>query len=809
MICKRLALLISLLIIFNTGNAQQKKIDSLMNILNNHQKDDTVKANLLYDIGILSMSNSPKKTLQYAKELGILAKKINNSNSVSGSMLLEAGYYLTLFKLDSAILTYNKLKEYGLSINNKAVVTLVNGNLSNIYLLKGKTKEAIQLLKESIEEFKIQKDFVNVGKLLVNLTNAYNATGDRILALKMALEALTINSKYGDQNTISANNYVIGSIYGISGQFKEALKYHKNYATIQLELSNWSNTCSGLIAVANDFIQLKKTDSSITYWNAALKIAKENKLVALENKILLNLTNLNAEQNKEEEEITKLIQLKQYYESNGMQQELGQTLCKLAISYARVSNSYLKKTKLDDDAKKKLSISYIEEAINIANKTNNYALKEEAIRNLSTYYEIDQDYVKAYDWYKKYIVIRDSAINESQQVEISKLNLQYAFNKREDSLKLIQVSINANLQKEQFLNQQQEQNILLQSKELLLNKQTILNNNQQLSLLNKDKELQHLAYLKTQADLQTEQLLKGENEKQLTIAQKEKLLETAKVKSLSQENDFINFKRKQLLIYALGIIGLLSLSFLLFYNRNKNKQVQLKAQLAKEKAEQQTKEAEFQKSLTDVSLSALRSQMNPHFIFNCLNSIKLFTAQNDTKAATNYLTKFSKLIRMALENSRSETVNLQNEIESLELYIQMEAMRFKDKLKYTIDVQKDVDIDFIEIPPLLLQPYVENAIWHGLMHKEEGGNIDIAIRNAENKNVLIITVKDDGVGREKAAQLRSKTATTHKSFGTKVTSERLALINKLYKTEASVTTDDIIKNNEVAGTLVTIKIPFA
>jgi two-component system, LytTR family, sensor kinase len=212
--------------------------------------------------------------------------------------------------------------------------------------------------------------------------------------------------------------------------------------------------------------------------------------------------------------------------------------------------------------------------------------------------------------------------------------------------------------------------------------------------------------------------------------------------------------------------------------------------------------------LRNAQLEALRSQMNPHFIFNCLNSIKLYTTQNNTEAAVNYLTKFSKLIRMALENSRSQMVSLQNELDALELYIELEAMRFKDKLQYTITVHNDVDTEFIEIPPLLLQPFVENAIWHGIMHKEEGGNIDITIDYTSGHEALLIKILDNGIGRAKSAQLKSKSATTHKSFGTKVTHERVDIINQIYKTGASVTTKDVIENGMVAGTLVTIKIPL-
>jgi hypothetical protein len=782
-------------------SAQQKKIDSLLIVLENYKKEDSVKAELMYDIGILATTANSKLNLRMSKELAILGQKLNYSKAISGSMALEGNYYLVSLKLDSAIILYNKVKAYGVSIKNKTVITTANGNLASVYLMKGKTKDAINLYTESINIYEELKQYANKGKLIVNLANAYNTTGDRALALKTALQALEINVKYGDQNSIATNNYLIGSIYGITGQFKEALQYHQGYTDCQYQLSNWTNACSGLIAVATDYKQLNKTDSAIVFFNKALKIAKENKITVLENKIAVNLSSLNELQNKEEKEITELNKLKTIYEKNGASQDLGMVLYKLGMAYTKVSATYLNKNGLDDNARNKLAFGYLNSAMEVAYKSNNYALKEEVTRNLSEYYEAKKDYPKAYDTYKKYIILRDSAINESQQVEISKLNLQYEFNKKEDSLKLVQANTDATLLKQVFLYKQQQQNVLLQGKALELNKQTILNSNQQLAILNKDKELQQLAYLKTQADLQTEQLQNSEKEKVLSLMQKDGLLKSSQVKSLSQENELNKLKQRQLIFFGLAGLGILLFTGLYLFNRNRAKQAQLKVELEK-------KEAEFQRSLADVSMSALRSQMNPHFIFNCLNSIKLYTTQNDNVAAANYLTKFSKLIRMALENSRSKSVTLETELESLKLYIQMEAMRFKEKLKYSITVDKNVDSGFIEIPPMLLQPYVENAIWHGLMHKVDGGLIEVGVQIISGEHILAITIKDNGIGREKAAQLKSKTATTHKSFGTKVTGERLDLINQIYKTGASVTTEDVTSNGEVAGTLVTIKIPY-
>jgi sensor histidine kinase YesM len=227
-------------------------------------------------------------------------------------------------------------------------------------------------------------------------------------------------------------------------------------------------------------------------------------------------------------------------------------------------------------------------------------------------------------------------------------------------------------------------------------------------------------------------------------------------------------------------------------------------EIEKEKLQHQQKETEFQKKLADLKLSSLRSQISPHFVFNCLNSIKLYAAQNDVESVSNYLTKFSLLIRKVLDISDLETIALAEELEVLQLYLELEAMRFKDKLQYSIST-RDIDTDYIEIPPLLLQPYVENAIWHGLMNKEGGGHIEI--KASVKDSFLMLTIKDDGIGRAKAAELNGKSATRHKSFGMKITSDRLALMNHLNKSATSVTIDDLIdENNMPSGTQVNIKI---
>lgn len=231
-----------------------------------------------------------------------------------------------------------------------------------------------------------------------------------------------------------------------------------------------------------------------------------------------------------------------------------------------------------------------------------------------------------------------------------------------------------------------------------------------------------------------------------------------------------------------------------------------KSRLAEEQKMQQVA-TEFDRKIAETEMTALRAQMNPHFIFNCLNSIKLYTLENDSKTASEYLTIFSQLIRRVLENSQSEKISLQKELETLRLYLELEAMRFKNKVQYQIIVDSAIDAEYIQIPPLLLQPYVENAIWHGLMHKKEGGLINIDVFQP-TEQVLLIQIKDDGIGRELAAEIQSKSATQQKSFGLKITSERIHIINQLYQIQTAVTVEDLKdERGKAIGTKVIIQIP--
>ena len=304
------------------------------------------------------------------------------------------------------------------------------------------------------------------------------------------------------------------------------------------------------------------------------------------------------------------------------------------------------------------------------------------------------------------------------------------------------------------------------------------------------------------------QLLESEyNSKKDSISNIDKL-RNIRLQFLEQQNTINQFKLKQQWLYATVVIFSLCLIAIIFLFRNHVKSSRLQNELNLEKTHKILKEAEYKSRMNDITFSALRSQMNPHFIFNCLNSIKLYTEQNNTEAASLYLTKFSRLIRSMLDSARSEKITLASEIELIKLYLDMESMRLKEKLTYSVMEDKNMDIDFIEISPLLIQPYVENAIWHGIMHKEEGGTINIKLGLSSDEEFLIITVSDNGVGRKKSAELKDRNIFQHTSHGSKLTSERIAMINEKYNAGAEVITTDLTDtNHKPCGTLVTIKLP--
>ncbi len=299
-------------------------------------------------------------------------------------------------------------------------------------------------------------------------------------------------------------------------------------------------------------------------------------------------------------------------------------------------------------------------------------------------------------------------------------------------------------------------------------------------------------------------------EQQINLMNNEKLISQQQLKIQQQQLAQGSLQKK---ILTWGIVGLILISGIIFriiLLRRKNEKHQREIaenQLQIQKIEAVRTKAELQQQATELEMQALRSQMNPHFIFNSLSAINMFILENNKLKASEYLSKFSRLIRLILQNSDEAFIPLERELEALQLYLDLESLRFENKFTYKIIAEEDLDTTGIKAPPLIMQPYVENAIWHGLMHKKEKGNLEIELYVQEE--ILFCKITDDGIGRKRAAELKSKSTLTHKSMGMRITADRIAMLQQQnQKKETFIAINDLVlPDGSAGGTEVLIKIP--
>ena len=337
---------------------------------------------------------------------------------------------------------------------------------------------------------------------------------------------------------------------------------------------------------------------------------------------------------------------------------------------------------------------YALEALQLSRQTHMRQLEVQTIGTLADVYSANGNAKKAIAYYEQYQPMHDSLSNDETKQSLTRLEMQYGFNKTQDSIKAIT-----------------------------------------------DKQ-QALAA----AQIQQQRILKN-----ATLA-------------------------------GTGFLFLAGIGGFAFYKRNRD--------------------IRFMKQISDTKLKALRAQINPHFIGNSLTSISAFIIKNDTQKAAEYLDKFSKLMRSILENSDHKEVSLADDLNALEQYMQLEVLRMENKFTYEIRVADDIDTDNTLIQQLILQPFVENSIKHGLEKKNGDGKIIISIQ--KENNMLICSVEDNGIGRKMAEAYKERTSENErKSLGLKITNARIEIINKLKNTNAGIKIFDLQQ-----GTKVEVKLPL-
>lgn len=502
--------------------------------------------------------------------------------------------------------------------------------------------------------------------------------------------------------------------------------------------------------IGNAYAKLKNYPDAL-YWYE--KVLKKHQIVSLD-QILISIASVQMEQHNYQDALKNYLSGLQLLTSDKKLNEKPETEFNghLGNLYKQIGEVYYKIGDIKQDSS---SLQLYNVAINYLNKSIPL-LKEGAggIESLINAYELLKksceavnDFQNALHYSNLYTHIKDSLYNKETYAKLTDLEVKF---KTEKAAAVFRIEKEKEKLKSDALlaNQKLEQEQLLTAQKLAQQKLTAETN---------------AAYEKS---------LAAEKNKQ------------EKIRADKQQMN-------NLLLMGLILVVMASV-FLFFYFRQRTEKIR-----AVEKAESIRK-------VSEMELQSLRSQLNPHFMFNSLNSIQTLIMKQENDKSQSYLSQFARLLRMMLENTESQFIPLQKEIDFLQLYLALESLRVPD-MQYSISIDPLLNTEKILIPNMILQPYAENAIWHGLSHKETDKQLQIRV--SKDNGTMNYEIEDNGVGRKKAGELKSFFRKQHQSKGMELISKRINLLNKEYSSTIKTEITDVIKNNEVKGTLVSIKIP--
>lgn len=713
--------------IFVASAQNQPVLNTLLSDLHKPNQQDTTKVNTLIKLSSIYYGNNPIKMLDYGVQAVEAAQKANFKLGLAKAYRQCGIAKYTQGSFKDALDYFSKALATNEQIDNKAGVIACLSNLGSVNMVQNNYPVALDYFQRAIRKGQQMNDQLTTGISYGNIGVIYSEMKNYDMALKHFQGGLEIHTKINYGIGIATGLGNVGNVYFKLKNYEKALEYYQNALEKNIALDSKFNIAREYGNVANAQSELKQYQLSFANFQKALQLNKE-----LNNK-------------------------------KG-----------IAVNLQGIGNYYYLLGKYDE------ALDYTRRANGIATEVNVFDVQMETYNTLSALYEITGNLDSAYVNFKKFIAIRDHIENEDNKKQITRLEMKYEFDTKEEKYK------NEQLLSNERLNQQQLMLDLNQSK---------------LNESNKERDLVRLNYLKTQFELQNEVLQKKAQEKQLVLAEKEKDIQAEKSKSLLQNKKLNELHIKQLWLYGvlsiIGLAGVLSL----FINHYRVKSLKANNKLNEQKVQQMQVEMKLKSNIREAEMQTLRSQMNPHFIFNTLNSINSYIIENKRGVASEYLTIFAKLMRNILDLSKQETITIGKEITTLNLYMELEALRLENKFDYTIKADKNIETELIKMPPLIIQPFVENAIWHGLHNKKDKGNILVDISGTKD-NQLLIVIQDDGIGR-KASSLLKKQQVNHKSYGIEITMNRLQLLNE----QNSVNIIDLYKENNVAsGTKVEIKI---
>jgi tetratricopeptide (TPR) repeat protein len=611
---------------------------------------------------------------------------------------------------------------------------------------------------DSYSDFKSRSSQTSITQLLrdAESTKKDNPTQ----ALSFVQEALGMSLSQGDAINEARCYLLIGEINEQINEWTLALEnYTKAYQLLAVRYASSTEYSRTLRGLGNTYLKLANYDQALNYYNQTLAL----RLSATEKaERQLDISEVHFQKGDYAQALAQVEEIK-INQKVGDDVLLGKIQNQKAKIYARTNNVDQANTLY------KSSQQNIRSAGNAAP-----AKEEEALKNTK---EEISEVLREQKRYDEDISLR----NQSIDFNLESKNLGEA---SKDKIELSK-SLAAKGETNEAIQQLKEAAILADSvsnpKEqaaAYLNLATLYEKNGRTGDALKTYQKYSEAVSRTEQQTEINQQQKAE------LIRKQKEIETLSNEVVSgQREEQTLLQQQQLVIY--GLLALIVIILITSYFIYKNAQASKRANQL-------------------LALKSLRGQMNPHFIFNALNSVNQFISQNDERSANKYLSEFSKLMRLVLENSQEDFIQLQKEEEIISLYVKLEHYRFRDKFDYTITIDEELNKETIQLPPMLIQPYIENAVWHGLRYKEDKGKLALSFERHNGSMKVIIA--DDGIGRKKSAQLKTDNQKKHNSTGLKNIEERLQILNTVYKTNYTVTIEDLAADS---GTRVIISIPVS
>lgn len=649
--------------------------------------------------------------------------------------------------------------------------------------------QAIDSMKKNLAT--AQRDS-NRAKTIYRITDAYIAINPDS-AMQYAQVGLALSKQLNFKKGIAGFHSAIGAIYSDNGSYTKALSFYQIALKINEEIGNKYNTAATLNNMGSTYQRLGDFYKSQAYNFKALKIAEAinaSRLIAV---LSNNIAKIYATENDYARAMPYHFKALKYYQKIDFKEGIAQV-------YNSIGNEYHEQKEL------KVAGEYYEKALAIFKQIDNLIGQATVLSQMGRLHDDDPDLKLSYLLQAKQIFDDTDPQFLLAVTNLGNIGNTYA-NIILGGVKLKPGKIYKYIPStSKELEQKAVEYLTLAVKYSrdADDKSNLAEFSQTLAQLQQKTGDYKSALENLQLSQKLADSLYSQESKNKIAELTAQYAFQKKEDGYKQQQQIHKLQMRQLYLYGALAIVLVSGILIFLLNRSRISALRLKNELQRKEAEEQTRELLHQNKLSESELKAIRSQMNPHFIFNVLNSIESYIMENDARMACRLVQKFAALSRLILENSTQSLVVAEREWKALQLYTELEAIRFNNHFKYTFTADKNIDLSTLLLPPMLVQPLIENSIHHGLRNSAvENPAVNINLEQTERE--LLFTVEDNGTGISESKPKTS--AVKSKSIGLSAIRERIEIINNMNGDDAAQFEIADRPADEGTGTIAKLRLP--